>query len=209
MNIFSKLFGKKSKDGQEQVARVGGMEDYLTLIRVYTQATMAAQLGISNIRYLPDLAAFKRSLKIPTQNNKLGIAEKAHCKKMLTEIYGIKNSFFKETDSSIKKNCKTLNDIPTYLSIYQSFSQDLMTVIVNLMQWKLRMPFLPKKVLENMTSKTVHKIFNKRDWKDDSIRKTTTTIRQYQHALGFSEEWISNYIQNLLVLARKEPKSKA
>lgn len=209
MNIFSKLFGDKSKENQEPTARVGGMEDYLTLIRVYTQAAMAAQLGISNIRYLPDLAAFKRTLKIPTQNNKLGIAEKAHCKKMLTEIYGIKNSFFKETDSSIKKNCKTLNDVPTYLSIYQTFSQDLMTVIVNLMQWKLRVPFLPKKLLESMTNKTVHDILTKTNWKDDSIRKTTTGIRQYQRVLGFSEEWICNYFQTLLLLARKEPKPKA
>ncbi len=209
MNIFSKLFGNKSKENQEPTARVGGMEDYLTLIRVYTQAAMAAQLGISNIRYLPDLAAFKRTLKIPTQNNKLGIAEKAHCKKMLTEIYGIKNSFFKETDSSIKKNCKTLNDVPTYLSIYQTFSQDLMTVIVNLMQWKLRVPFLPKKLLESMTNKTVHDILTKTNWKDDSIRKTTTGIRQYQRVLGFSEEWICNYFQTLLLLARKEPKPKA
>ena len=209
MNIFSNLFGDKSKENQEPTARVGGMEDYLTLIRVYTQAAMAAQLGISNIRYLPDLAAFKRTLKIPTQNNKLGIAEKAHCKKMLTEIYGIKNSFFKETDSSIKKNCKTLNDVPTYLSIYQTFSQDLMTVIVNLMQWKLRVPFLPKKLLESMTNKTVHDILTKTNWKDDSIRKTTTGIRQYQRVLGFSEEWICNYFQTLLLLARKEPKPKA
>ena len=209
MNIFSKLFGKKSEESQEPVARVGGMEDYLTLIRVYTQAAMAAQLGISNIRYLPDLAAFKRSLKIPTQNNKLGLAEKAHCKKMLTEIYGMESTFFKETDSSIKKKCKTLNDIPTYLTIYQSFSQDLMTVIVNLMQWKLRIPFLPKKVLGNMTRKTIHNILTKTDWKDDSIRKTTINIRQYQRALGFSEEWICNYFQNLLLLARKEPKPKA
>ena len=84
-----------------------------------------------------------------------------------------------------------------------------MTVIVNLMQWKLRVPFLPKKLLESMTNKTVHDILTKTNWKDDSIRKTTTGIRQYQRVLGFSEEWICNYFQTLLLLARKEPKPKA
>ena len=94
MSIFSKLFGKKSEDGNEPV-RVGGMEDFMTLIRVYYQAVMASQLGISNIHFLPDMAVFKRTLKVPTQNNKLGIAEKSRCKKMLVDIYGINDSFFK------------------------------------------------------------------------------------------------------------------
>lgn len=67
---------------------------------------MAAQLGISNINALPEMAVFKRTLKIPTQNNKLGIAERSRCKKMLTEIYGIHDFFFKEIDASIKKHCK-------------------------------------------------------------------------------------------------------
>ena len=77
MSIFSKIFGrKKDNEAQEQV-QVGGMEDFMTLIRVYYQSVMASQLGISNINFLPDMATFKRSLKIPTQNNKLGIAEKS------------------------------------------------------------------------------------------------------------------------------------
>ena len=89
MSIFSKIFGrKKDNEAQEQV-QVGGMEDFMTLIRVYYQSVMASQLGISNINFLPDMATFKRSLKIPTQNNKLGIAEKSRCKKMLIELYGM------------------------------------------------------------------------------------------------------------------------
>ena len=88
MSIFSKLFKKKTTE--EESATVGGMEDFMTLIRVYYQAVMAAQLGISNINALPDMAVFKRTLKIPTQNNKLGVAERSRCKKMLTDIYGIK-----------------------------------------------------------------------------------------------------------------------
>ena len=88
MSIFSKLFGKKQTEGEE-TSRIGGMEDFMTLIRVYYQAVMAAQLGISNINFLPDMAVFKRTLKIPTQNNKLGIAEKTRCRKMLADIYGL------------------------------------------------------------------------------------------------------------------------
>ena len=77
MSIFSKIFGKKQAEEAEGTVRVGGMEDFMTLIRVYYQAVMAAQLGISNINFLPDMAVFKRTLKIPTQNNKLGLAEKS------------------------------------------------------------------------------------------------------------------------------------
>ena len=91
MNIFSTLFSKKQAEATEETVRVGGMEDFMTLIRVYYQAVMAAQLGISNINFLPDMAVFKRTLKIPTQNNKLGIAEKTRCRKMLADIYGLKD----------------------------------------------------------------------------------------------------------------------
>lgn len=209
MSIFSKIFGKKQAEEAEGTVRVGGMEDFMALIRVYYQAVMAAQLGISNINFLPDMAVFKRTLKIPTQNNKLGLAEKARCKKMLTDIYGLNDSFFKEIDNSIKKNCKNVNDIKTYLFMFQGFSQDLMMLIGNLMQWKFRMPGVFKKMLRNMTEKTVHDILTKMTWKDDSVHKTCITIRQYQHSLGYSESWITEYVYNIVLLAKKEPKPKA
>lgn len=208
MGIFT-LFKKKQQEEAEDVVRVGGMEDFMTLIRVYYQAVMAAQLGISNINFLPDMAVFKRTLKIPTQNNKLGIAEKSRCKKMLVEIYGLNDAFFKEIDASIKKNCKNVNDIKNYLFMFQGFSQDLMMVIGNLMQWKFRMPGMFKKMLRNMTDKAVHDILTKLDWKDDSVHKTCLNIRRYQHTLGYSESWMSDYVYNIVVLAKKEPKPKA
>ena len=71
MGIFSKLFERK-----EQENKTGGMEDYMTLVRVYFQAALAAQLGISNLAMLPDLRLFKSTLHVPTQNNKLGVGEK-------------------------------------------------------------------------------------------------------------------------------------
>lgn len=206
MSIFSRLFGKKQ--AEEETPRVGGMEDFMTLIRVYYQAVMASNIGISNINFLPDMAVFKRSLKIPTQNNKLGIAEKSRCKKMLSEIYGLPDSFYKEIDASIKKNVKNINDVKTYLFMFQGFSQDLMMLIGNLMQWKFRLPGTFKKLVRGMTEKTVHDILTKTSWKDESVHKTCVAIRKYQHALGYSEPWINEYVYNIVMLAKKEPKPK-
>ena len=206
MSIFSKLFGKKQ--AEEETPRVGGMEDFMTLIRVYYQAVMATNIGISNINFLPDMAVFKRTLKIPTQNNKLGIAEKSRCKKMLIEIYGLPDTFFKEIDASIKKNVRNVNDVKTYLFMFQGFSQDLMMLIGNLMQWKFRLPGTFKKLLRGMTEKTVHDILTKPSWKDESVHKTCVAIRKYQHALGYSEPWINEYVYNIVLLAKKEPKPK-
>ena len=194
MSIFSKIFGKKQTSETDEIVRVGGMEDFMTLIRVYYQSVMAAQLGISNINFLPDMAVFKRTLKIPTQNNKLGIAERSKCKKMLSDIYGLNDVFFKEIDNSIKKNCKNANDIK---------------VIGNLMQWKFRMPGVFKKMLRGMTEKAIHDIMTKTDWKDDGVRKTCHNIRIYQHTLGYSESWMTEYVYNIVLLAKKEPKPKA
>ena len=206
MSIFSKLFGKKQ--AEEETPRVGGMEDFMTLIRVYYQAVMATNIGITNINFLPDMAVFKRTLKVPTQNNKLGIAEKSKCKKMLVEIYGLPDGFFKEIDASIKKNVRNINDVKTYLFMFQGFSQDLMMLIGNLMQWKFRMPGVFKKLLRGMTEKTVHDILTKPSWKDESVHKTCVAIRKYQHTLGYSEPWINEYVYNIVLLAKKEPKPK-
>ena len=46
MSIFSKLFSKKQAEGEEN-AKVGGMEDFMTLIRVYYQSVMACNIGIT------------------------------------------------------------------------------------------------------------------------------------------------------------------
>ena len=206
MSIFSKLFGKKQ--AEEETPRVGGMEDFMTLIRVYYQAVMASNIGISNINFLPDMAVFKRTLKVPTQNNKLGIAERSKCKKMLIELYGLPDTFFKEIDASIKKNVRNVNDVKTYLFMFQGFSQELMMLIGNLMQWKFRMPGVFKKLLRGMTEKTIHDILTKPSWKDESVHKTCVSIRRYQQALGYSELWINEYVYNIVLLAKKEPKPK-
>ena len=207
MNFISKLFKKNVSEAEE--AGKGSVEEFVSLIRVYYQAVMAVNLGITNLNMLADMALFKRMLKIPTQNNKLGVAEKSRVRKVLMEDYGLSEAFFKEIDSSVKKNCKNQNDIKTYFFMFQGFCNDLFNLLGNLMQWKFRMPGMFKKMLRNMTDKAVHDILTKLDWKDDSVHKTCLNIRRYQHALGYSESWMSDYVYNIVVLAKKEPKPKA
>ena len=206
MSIFANLF-KRQADADAKV--VGNVEDFVSLTRVYFQSVIAVNLGITNIRFLPDVANFKRLFKVATQGGKLGLAEKSASRKMLMQDYGISESFFKEIDTSIKKNCRTQNDVQAYLFMYQGFSSDLMMLMGNLMQWKFRMPGVFKKMLRNMTEKAVHDILTKVDWKDDGVRKTCGNIRQYQHALGYSESWMTEYVYNIVLLAKKEPKPKA
>ena len=76
MSFWSKLFGKK--DNEE---KTGGMEDFMTLIRVYFQAAIAESAGITNLAALPDLRMFKSTLHVATERNKLGVAERRQCKK--------------------------------------------------------------------------------------------------------------------------------
>ena len=203
MGIFSKLFGNKSTE-----KKTGGMEDYMTLIRVYFQASIASQLGINNLAMLPDLRMFKTTLHVPTQNNKLGIGEKSHCKKMLKELYKVDDLFFKEIDASIRKNCRKIQDVQVYLVQFQGFTQDLMMLMGNLMKFKLRMPSFFKGAIYSMTEKTVKEIFTKNDYKDAGVVKVVLNIRLYNKRLSFSEKWITGFVYQVVMLAKKEPKAK-
>ena len=206
MSIFSKLFHRSGK-GQE--TKVGGMEDFMLLIRVYYQAVMAAQLGINNLGALPDLRIFKQTYRVTTLNNKLGIAEKKHCRKLIQDIYGISDSFFTEIDSSIRKNCRKIQDAQSYLIQFQGFSQDLMMLMGNLMQWKMRLPGFFRSALREMVAKQIHQILTKNDWKDDGVRRTCVSIRKYQNVLGYTEQWMTEYVHTIVMLAKKEPKKNS
>ena len=184
------------------------MEDFMTLIRVYFQAVMAADLGITNMAALPDLRVFKATLKVPTQNNKLGLAEKTKCKKMLKELYGMDEDFTKEIDQSIRKRCKKPQDIQTYMYQFSGFTQDLMMLTGNLMKFKLRVPSIFKSAIRTMTEKTFNDIFTKNDFSDAGVMKTVVAIRQYAQKLGFSQQWTTNFVYKVVMLAKKEPKPK-
>ncbi|MBP3574318.1 MAG: hypothetical protein J6J71_06965 [Prevotella sp.] len=198
MGFLNKLFGKKTEENGP------GMEDYMTLIRVYFQASIASNVGITNIAMLPDLRMFKSTFKVATVNNKLGVGEKSKCRKMLSEMYGTDDSFFKEIDASIKKNCRSMQDVQVYLVQFQSFTQDLLMLMGNLMKFKLRIPSFFKGTLRTITEKTVNDLFNKNDYNDPSTMKAVIGIRNYAKRLGFSQPWVTDFVFQLVMLAKKE-----
>ena len=203
MAFWNKLFGKK-----EAKQKAGGMEDFMTLIRVYIQAVVAADLGSSKLAALPDLRVFKATLTVPTQNVRLGLAEDTRCNKMLTELYGMDDSFTKEIDASIRKRCKKPQDMQTYMYQFQGFTQDLMMLTGNLMKFKLRVPSIFKSAIRTMTEKTVNDVFTKNDFSDAGVMKTVVAIRQYAQKLGFSQQWTTDFVYRVVMLAKKEPKPK-
>ena len=201
MGIFSKLFGRKQTDTEK---KVGGMEDFMTLIRVYFQAVIAADLGITNLNALPDLRVFKTTLRVPTQGGRLGLAEKTRCKKMLKDLYEMDDDFFKEIDQSIRRRCRKLQDVQTYLLQFQAYVQDVMILSGNLMKFKLRLPSFLKGVIRSATEKTVHEIFTKNDYKDASVLKTVVSVRELNKRLGFTEKWTTDFVYRVVMLAKKE-----
>lgn len=203
MGFLNKLFGKKDTE-----QKAGGMEDYMTLIRVYFQAAIAENAGITNLAMLPDLRMFKTTLHVPTVNNKLGVGEKKHCRKMLKDLYKADDNFFKEIDQSVRKNCRKIQDVQVYLVQFQNFTQEIMMLMGNLMKFKLRMPSFMKKAIYTMTDKTVSDIFNKNDYKDAGVMKAVVAVRTYNKRLGFSQKWITDFVFQVVMLAKKEPKPK-
>ena len=127
---------------------------------------------------------------------------------MLSQLYGMSDNFFKEIDSSIRKNCKNVNQVQAYMFQFQGFSSDLMMQIGTIMKWKFRVPNFLKKALYTLTEDSVHKIMTNNSWKDEASYKTVFNIRQYQQHLGFSEPWMTEYAFQMIRLAKKEPKKK-
>ena len=206
MGLFNKL-KKRGEEKQELVqARV---EEYMSLIRVYYQAVMVVNLGVTNITAAPDMATFKRLLKIPTERGKLGIAEKARAKKMLMEEYGHTSNFFTEIESSIKRNCKRQQDVQAYLYSFQGFANDLITAIGSLMQFKIRIPLLFKKTLYKLIEQTMLDITNHdKDWKKDDVRALVFEIRNLREKLGYSESWMAEYLFPVILIAKGAKKTK-
>ncbi len=199
MGFLSKIFGKKERE-----ETVGGMQDYMTLIRVYFQASIAAQVGITNIAMLPDLRVFKSTFKVPTEHNKLGLGEKNRCRKMLKDLFGHDDAFFKEIDRSISRNCRKLQDVQPYMLQFQGFTQDLMMLMGNLMKFKLRIPSFFKSVIRTATEKTVGEVFTKNDFTDPATLKSVVAVRKYNERLKFSQEWVTAFVYQVVMLAKKE-----
>ena len=116
------------------------------------------------------------------------------------------DSFFKEIDQSIRKNCHKLQDVNTYLVQFQGFTQDIMMLMGNLMKFKLRIPSFFKKAIYTMTEKQVNDLFVKNDYTDPGVMKAVLAVRQYNGRLGFSQKWITDFVYRVVMLAKKEPK---
>ena len=105
---------------------------------------------------------------------------------------------------------RTLNE---YLgqSFYDTLAglDDLVMLMGTLMQWKFRIPSVFKGALRGMIQKTMHDVCTKTVWKKDDVHKTAMAVRQYKERLGYSEAWMSEYVYNIIMLAKKEPKRKA
>ena len=187
MGFLSKILGKK----EEKQHRAGGMEDYMTLVRVYFQAVLADRLGINNLAMLPDLRTYKQTFRV---------------RKTMKNIYNLDDGFFNEIDASIKKNCKKMQDVQPYLYMFQGFTQDLMMLVGNLMKFKLRVPGFFKKAIYAMTEKTVNDIYEKNSFSDPGVVKAVMSVRQYDHRLGFSRKWTTDFVYQVVMLAKKEPK---
>ena len=127
---------------------------------------------------------------------------------MMKEIYGMDDNFFKEIDQSIRKNCRKLQDVQPYMIQFQGFSQDLMMLVGNLMKFKLRLPSFMKKALYTMTEKTVSDLFTKNDYSDPGVIKAVMAVRQYDKRLGFSLKWITDFVFQVVMLAKKDVKKK-
>ena len=176
MNIF-KFFSNKKKEGKATEE----IEDLMLLLRVYFQATIAAQTGFNNIKILSDLRFFKQTYHIATLNNKIGLSEKKQCQKMLQRIYGFSDQFFSEIDSSM---------------------------IPNLVGRKLTvLRFFPK-IMKESVNKSIHKILTNTDWSDPGVRLAAIAVRKEQASLRYSEAWISEFANTILPLGLKSQGSQ-
>jgi len=63
-----------------------------------------------------------------------------------------------------------------------------------------------KKSIYIMTQNTVNDIFTKNDYKDAAVIKSVLAVRQYDKRLGFSQKWTTDFVFQLVMLAKKEPK---
>ena len=95
-----------------------------------------------------------------------------------------------------------------YMIQFQSFSQELMMLMGNLMKFKLRVPSIFKKTIYAMTEKTVSDIFMKNDYKDPSVIKSVLNVRKLNARLNFSQKWVTDFTYQVMMLAKKEPRPK-
>ncbi|MCQ2225401.1 MAG: hypothetical protein MJZ14_06710 [Paludibacteraceae bacterium] len=194
-------FLKKKRQAKEEKVKEK-LQNFMTLVNVYIQASSAATLGIVNLQALPQLKVLKQKFKIPTEGGRLGLAEKKYVAKLMDTEYKLKESFFNEIDSSIKKNCKKVNDLQPYGIWFQSLLQDIMTAISLDMQAGLRLPMVFRKWMKSMMKDSIHKIVSGGVMKSADLMKMAANVRTYKEKLNLSEDWLLEICYVYVVLAR-------
>jgi hypothetical protein len=89
---------------------------------------------------------------------------------------------------------------------FQGFSQEVIMLMSTRLNLKMRIPSFFGKLIRSIVSKEVHEVLTGNSWSDDTTRRSVASIRRYQQMLGFSEEWIKDYVCNIIILAKKAPK---
>ena len=57
-----------------------------------------------------------------------------------------------------------------------------------------------------MTEKTIQDICTKDVWKDASVQRGVMNVRRYSQQLGYSQQWMTDFVYHVIILAKKEPK---
>lgn len=178
------------------------VQNFITLINVYIQASSAATLGIVNLQQLPQLKVLKQKFKIPTEGGRLGIAEKKFVASKMRTEYKLDDGFFAEIDSSIKRVCKKMTDLQPYGIWFQGLMQDLMTAVSLDVQAGLRLPMIFRKWMKSMIADSVHKISAGEGFKNADLLKSAANVRAYKEKLHLSEKWLTDICYVYVVLAR-------
>jgi hypothetical protein len=135
----------------------------------------------------PDLRMVQDYAACAHAGNKLGVGEKAHCRKMMKEIYHTDDSFFKEIDraSATTASASPMCRLTSFsFRIYAGFDDAHRQPD----EVQAARASIFKKTIYAMTEKTVGDIFMKNDFKDPSVIKSVMNVRKYNTRLSFSQK---------------------
>ena len=194
-------FTKKQEEKQAEIQQKE--EEFIQLIRVYLQAAIAAEpkLGLTNVKYLPDLMLFKRTLKVPTQG-RLGMGERTAAKKLLKSQYGLSDTFFEGLDKSVRKTCHKQNDVQSFFFMFQQFSNDLISALSSHLQWKLRIPSFFRKMIHTVIEDGVKDLMTKNDWTAADLFQAVQRLRKNADKLGYNQKFMVDYAYPILMIAK-------
>lgn len=191
---------KKGENKQAEIQK--NEEDYISLIRVYIQAFVAATFGITNINQMPDLRSFKIACKVPTVNGKLGLGERAEARKMLMANYGLSETFFKDIDKSITKNCKNLQQVNNFFVLFQGFIQDFVQLLTSHLSWKLQMPKYFNNMIKKVVTDGVKDLMEKTNWDKQDFIMISARLRENANKLGYNQSWMVEFIYPFIMIAK-------